>query len=66
MSQVSVRRFRALRYRTERVGDPGDVWAPPYDVIGPDDAAALRERSPHNIVRLTNPEGDGPERYGRA
>ncbi len=66
MSRRSVLRFRPLRYRPERVGDLGGVWAPPYDVIGPDDAAALRARSLHNIVRLTNPEGAAPERHREA
>lgn len=58
--------FRALRYRLDRVGDLGTVLAPPYDVIGPEQAAELRGRSAHNIVHITNPSGDGPERYERA
>lgn len=58
--------LRALRYRLDRVGDLGAVLAPPYDVIGPEQAAQLRERSAHNIVHITNPLGDGPERYERA
>jgi uncharacterized protein (DUF1015 family) len=58
--------FRALRYRVDKVSDLGAVWAPPYDVIGAAEAAALRERSPYNIVRVTNPQGDGPERYAVA
>lgn len=36
--------------------------APPYDVIDPAEQVTLRERNPHNIVRLTlpeaSPEGD--------
>jgi uncharacterized protein (DUF1015 family) len=58
--------FRALRYQAGAVGDPGAVWAPPYDVITPEDAAALRRKSPFNIVRVTNPEGAAPERYAEA
>ncbi len=58
--------FRALRYRGDKVSDLGAVWAPPYDVITTADAAALRQQSPHNIVRITNPEGEGPERYAVA
>jgi uncharacterized protein (DUF1015 family) len=42
------------------------VLAPPYDVIGPEQAVQLRGRSPYNIVHITNPVGDGPERYERA
>ena len=58
--------FRALRYAAANVGDLGSVWAPPYDVITPNAAAELRSRNPHNIVRITNPEGAGDERYGAA
>jgi uncharacterized protein (DUF1015 family) len=58
--------FRALRYRSERVGGLDKVLAPPYDVIGPGQAAQLRGQSTHNIVHITNPVGDGPERYERA
>lgn len=58
--------FRALRYAAENVGDVGAVWAPPYDVITPEAAAELRSRHPHNIVRVTNPEGEGDERYDEA
>lgn len=58
--------FRGLRYRSDRVGDLGAVLAPPYDVIGPEQAAELRRRSAHNIVHITNPAGEGPERYERA
>ena len=65
-----VRPFRALRYDTESVGDLGAVVAPPYDVIGPDEAARLLARHPKNVVRLDLPSvvaGDEPdERYRRA
>lgn len=54
--------FRALRF-DRLAGEPGDLLAPPYDVIGPEDAAALRERGPFNCVRLILPEGEAPERY---
>ncbi|UCC72158.1 MAG: DUF1015 domain-containing protein [Gemmatimonadota bacterium] len=63
---VRVASFRALRYRADRVGDLGAVWAPPYDVINAELAAELRERSPYNIVRITNPGGRDAERYGEA
>lgn len=58
--------FRALRFRAEKVGELGTVWAPPYDVITPEIAVELRASSPHNIVRITNPEGEEPERYAEA
>jgi uncharacterized protein (DUF1015 family) len=55
--------FPALRYAAAAVGDLGSVWAPPYDVITAGSAAELRSRNPYNIVRITNPEGSGDERY---
>jgi len=58
--------FRPYRFRLEPGVDAGAVWAPPYDVITSEDAAALRERHAHNIVRLTNPVGDGEDRYALA
>lgn len=58
--------FRALRYRADRIGQLGAVWAPPYDVITRDSAEELRAKHSHNIVRITNPEGDGDDRYSRA
>jgi uncharacterized protein (DUF1015 family) len=57
--------FRALRYAPE-AGDLARLLAPPYDVIDPELAADLRERSPHNAVRLVLPEGPDPGRYARA
>jgi uncharacterized protein (DUF1015 family) len=43
--------FRALRYDPARV-DLGRVIVPPYDVIAPDDRAALYDRDPHCAIRL--------------
>ncbi len=54
--------FRALRF-DRLAGQPGDLLAPPYDVIDAEEAEALRERSPFNCVRLVLPEGEAPERY---
>ncbi len=43
--------FRALRYDPARVrGD--HVLAPPYDVVTPEQVAALEARSPYNIARV--------------
>ncbi len=65
-----IRPFRALRYDPETVGDPGQVVAPPYDVIGADLQRALLARHPRNAVRLDLPQGepgeDPDERYRRA
>ncbi|HUQ62878.1 MAG TPA: DUF1015 domain-containing protein [Acidimicrobiales bacterium] len=55
--------FAGIRYDPEKVS-LGDVVAPPYDVIGPEDQAALEARSPYNAVRveLARDEG-GHQRY---
>lgn len=57
-----LRPFHATVY-TDEAGNPGDLIAPPYDVISEDEADALRSRSPFNAVRLVLPEGEGPGRY---
>ncbi len=57
--------FRALRF-DRLAGQPAALLAPPYDVIDPEEAEALRGRSPFNCVRLVLPEGEAPERYGLA
>jgi uncharacterized protein (DUF1015 family) len=53
---ASVRPFRAVRYDVGRAGPLGALVAPPYDVISPDQRAALLERSAYNAVRLTLPD----------
>jgi len=63
--------FRGLRYDTARIGEPGSVMAPPYDVISPALQETLYERNPHNVVRLilgkTRAEdNDSDNRYSRA
>ena len=54
---VEIAPFRGLRYDPSRV-DPNAVIAPPYDVVGEDDVAALQARSPWNIARVESPRGD--------
>lgn len=52
-----------MRYATPD-GRLDDVLAPPYDVITPDDRAALVGRSPYNAVRVELPaDEDGRDRY---
>jgi len=63
--------FRGVLYDPAKVGDVTAVVAPPYDVIGPAEQAALYDRHPCNIVRLElgrEHPGDGPQdnRYTRA
>ncbi|MDA8392681.1 MAG: DUF1015 domain-containing protein [Actinomycetota bacterium] len=50
--------FRALRYDPSRVS-ADEVVAPPYDVVGPEQRAALAARSAYNAIRVEAPE---PER----
>jgi uncharacterized protein (DUF1015 family) len=50
-----VRPLAGLRYDPARVGDVGQVLAPPYDVITPSEQAELHARSPHNVIRLILP-----------
>jgi uncharacterized protein (DUF1015 family) len=49
---AEVQPFRAFRYDLARVGNLGDVIAPPYDVIDGPLQQALYDRSPYNVIRL--------------
>ena len=46
--------FPAVRY-SAGAGDPSQLVAPPYDVIGPPERAELEARSPVNAVRIELP-----------
>lgn len=68
---AEVRGFRGVRYRLEAPDEAGPLTCPPYDVISPEQAAALREAHPHNFVRLELPdpgpaETESDNRYTRA
>lgn len=52
-----VRPFQARIYRHEPGADLSAFTAPPYDVVSPEDRAALLEREAHNVVALELPEG---------
>jgi uncharacterized protein (DUF1015 family) len=52
-----------LRYAA---ADLSNLVAPPYDVISPAERLELLARSPHNVVRLILPEGDGDSKYAKA
>lgn len=58
--------FPGLRFDAARVGDLGRVLAPPYDVIGEAEQAALEERHPQNVVRVELPRGESDARYAEA
>jgi len=53
---ADVSALRALHYDLATVGSLQDVAAPPYDVLDPDDRAALAARSPYNVVHVDLPE----------
>lgn len=59
--------IRPLRpYRYADVDSLPSLVAPPYDVVGSDLRKTLGERSPHNVVHIDLPEGEGDEKYARA
>jgi uncharacterized protein (DUF1015 family) len=55
--------LRPLRYAA---ADLSKLVAPPYDVISPTERLELMARSPHNVVRLILPDGDGEAKYAHA
>jgi len=63
--------FRAVRYAATRGRALGQLLAPPYDLVSPEQRDELLRRSPHNIMHVTAGEdrpGDGPttNKYVRA
>ena len=58
--------LHALRFDLGRVQDAALVLAPPYDVIGPAERAALEAAHEHNVVRLDLPRGEGDDKYASA
>ena len=56
--------LNALHYDPVVAGPLADLVAPPYDVIDPDQRAALGARSPFNAVEIDLPEGE--DRYEKA
>lgn len=59
---ADVRPFRGVRYSNSKLNA---ALCPPYDVIGPELAAALRRRT-INAVHLELPQGEPPAKYARA
>jgi uncharacterized protein (DUF1015 family) len=66
---ADVQPLRALRYDLGVVGSLQSVIAPPYDVIDPEQRAALAARSSHNVVNIDLPQaplgGDAYEEAAR-
>ena len=65
---ADVQPLRALHYDPAKVGSLEAVVAPPYDVIDPEQRAALVARSPYNVVAIDLPEADtaGGDPYAHA
>jgi uncharacterized protein (DUF1015 family) len=64
---AEVRPLEAVHYELGMVGALGDVVAPPYDVIGPEQRRELVARSPFNVVELDLPEApEGADPYEHA
>src|SRR5688572_26012972 len=59
---ADVRPFRGVRYASSTLNS---ALCPPYDVIAPELAAALRRRT-DNAVFLELPQGEPPEKYSNA
>jgi uncharacterized protein (DUF1015 family) len=65
---ADVQPLRALHYDLARTGPLAALATPPYDVIDPEQRAALAARSPYNAVHvdLPEPEAPGGDRYAHA
>ena len=68
---IEVIPFNGLLYNLEIVGSLGEVTAPPYDVISPDQQETLYQKNPHNVVRLilgkeSETDSDTDNRYTRS
>ena len=63
MRMAVIAPLRPLHFAADQLAS---LVAPPYDVISPEDRAALAARDPHNVVRLILPEGEGDSRYAHA
>ncbi|MEA2381858.1 MAG: hypothetical protein QOH72_1829 [Solirubrobacteraceae bacterium] len=57
---ADVQPLRALHYDPAKVGSLQAVVAPPYDVIDPEQRAALVARSPYNVAAIDLPESAEP------
>jgi uncharacterized protein (DUF1015 family) len=71
LCMADFRPFRALRYDTTVAGKAEALIAPPYDVVSPEQIAALHARSPYNVSRVDygdSREGDtdADNRYTRS
>jgi len=63
---ATVKGFRGIRYNPGKVGDFGNVLAPPYDVINSKEQDELYNKDPHNVIRLILSKGDDDSKYEEA
>ncbi len=56
---ADIRPLHALHYDLAKTDGLRSVIAPPYDVIDEREREELESRSPHNVVRIDLPRGDG-------
>ena len=52
---AKIRAFEGLRYDLSKAKHPGDLLAPPYDVIDEQQRAELAAASPYNCVHVILP-----------
>lgn len=57
---ATARAFPYIRYDAEVVGDPGQLLAPPYDVVDDAARAELADASPYQSILVELPEGGDP------
>ncbi|MBR2327894.1 MAG: DUF1015 domain-containing protein [Clostridia bacterium] len=55
---AKIKPFKALRFNTENAGDISTLVCPPYDIISPDERAALVKGNEYNMVNLELPVGE--------
>lgn len=64
---LEVKGFRGFRYNPQLISNMDHVITPPYDVITPEERAALAAGSPYNLVHLILPEeAEGRNKYENA
>ncbi|GAC1362555.1 MAG: DUF1015 domain-containing protein [Polyangiales bacterium] len=64
MTMADVAPLKPLRFADSK--SLPDLVAPPYDVISKEERAALAHKSPHNVVQLILPDGEGDAKYAHA
>lgn len=63
---AEIKPLKTLRYDTAIAGPLQSLVSPPYDVIDADLRASLAAGSPHNVVEVDLPQGDGDAKYANA